>query len=143
MRISRIGIIVAIAISMWIGYKLPPGIIARGTAIFFGICAAAFLPTYIAALYWKRVTKTAAISSILSGVVVSLFTLLFMHKQEAVPLGICKALFGKDFLFDQFPWMIIDPIVIALPLSALVLVVVSYFTKPVDKEHTEMCLKGI
>lgn len=143
MRITRIGIIVAIAISMWIGYKLPPGIIARGTAIFFGICAAAFLPTYIAALYWKRVTKTAAISSILSGVAVSLFTLLFMHKQEAMPLGICKALFGKDFLFEQFPWMIIDPIVIALPLSALVLVVVSYFTKPVDAEHTEMCLKGI
>lgn len=137
--VTRISIMVAIVVSLIIGYRLPMSIIARGTAIFFGICAAAFLPTYIAALYWKRATKKGVLWSILSGVLVSVFVLVFLHQKESEPLGICRMLFGKDYLIDQFPWMIIDPIIIALPLSAIVLVVVSLFTKPVEKSHLEKC----
>jgi SSS family solute:Na+ symporter len=129
MLVTRIGIVVAILISIVIGYQLPVSIVARGTAIFFGICAATFLPVYIAALYWKRVTRTAAKWSMLSGFLSSAFALAFLHQKEAEPLGICKALFGKDFLIDSFPWMIVDPLMFALPVSVIVLVLVTLLSK--------------
>ncbi len=143
MMISKIGIVVAILISIVIGYKLPGSIIARGTAIFFGICAATFLPVYFGALYWKRVTKTAALWSILSGLVASAFSLGFMHVKESEPLGICQAIFGKPTLASEFPWMIVDPIMIAMPVSILVLVVVSLATEKTSDEHLAACYKGI
>ncbi len=143
MLVSKISIIVAIIISIIIGYKLPGSIIARGTAIFFGICAATFLPVYFAALYWKRVTKTAAVWSILSGLVSSAFALGFMHLKESEPLGICQAIFGKPSLASEFPWMIIDPIVIAMPISIIVLVAVSLATQRTSDEHLARCYKGI
>ena len=143
MFISKIGIVVAIIISIIIGYKLPGSIIARGTAIFFGICAASFLPVYFAALYWKRATKSAALWSIVSGLIASVFALGFMHVKESEPLGICQAIFGKPTLASEFPWMIIDPILIAMPISILVLVVITLATKKHNNLHLEKCYKGI
>jgi SSS family solute:Na+ symporter len=143
MMISKIGIVVAILVSIVIGYKLPGSIIARGTAIFFGICAASFLPIYFAALYWKRVTKTAALWSMVSGLAASMFTLGFMHVKESEPLGICQAIFGRPTLATEFPWMIIDPIMIAMPVSILVLVVITMTTKKESEEHLAKCYKGI
>ncbi|MCX6638764.1 MAG: hypothetical protein NT090_27230, partial [Acidobacteria bacterium] len=48
---------------------------------------------------------------------------------------ICKALFGvKNLLFNVPNWPVVDPLIVALPLSAAVLVAVSLFTrKPSDK----------
>ncbi len=143
MQISKIGILVAIIISVLIGYKLPGSIIARGTAVFFGICAATFLPVYFAALYWKRATTKAAIYSILSGVVASAFALVFLHTKESEPLEICQAIFGEPSLATKFPWMIVDPMLIATPVSILVLVILSYFTPAQSAEHLEKCYKGI
>ncbi len=143
MFVTRIGIIVAIIISIIIGYELPAGIIARGTAIFFGICAATFLPTYFAGLYWKGATRAGAKWSMLTGLLASAFMLAFMHAKESAPLGFCKTIFGKDFLFDQFPWMIIDPIVIAMPLAVVVLIIVSLTTKKIDSKHLDACMSGV
>ncbi len=143
MRISKVGIVVAILVSILIGYKLPGSIIARGTAIFFGICAASFLPVYFAALYWKRATKTAAIWSIVSGIASSAFALGFMHVKESEPLGICQAIFGQPTLATKFPWMIVDPILIAMPVSIIVLLVLTLFTKQNNAEHIQKCYKGI
>lgn len=141
MLVTRIGIIVAIIASVIIGYKLPPGIVARGTAIFFGICAASFLPAYVAATWWKRATRSGAKWSILSGIFSSVFALAFLHQKESEPLGIARALFGKDFLIEKFPWMIIDPIVVALPVSVAVLVIVSMLTQPPGQEHLKNCFE--
>jgi len=143
MVVSRVGVIIAILVSILIGYKLPVSIIARGTAVFFGICAATFLPAYFAALYWKRATRAAASWSIYTGLLSSVVALFFLHQKESAPLGICKALFGKDFLIDKFPWMIIDPMLIAMPLSILVLVTVSYLTPRMEEDHIEKCWKGL
>jgi solute:Na+ symporter, SSS family len=143
MMIARLGIVVAILLSVFIGYKLPAGVIARGTAIFFGICAATFLPSYFAALYWERVTRQGALWSMLAGLFSSAFALIFLHQQESRPLGISQAIFGKDFLIDKFPWMIIDPMVIALPISVIVLIAVSLMTPRMDKGHLEKCTQGI
>ncbi len=142
-RISKLGIMFAILVSVIIGYKLPGSIVARGTAIFFGVCAAAFLPVYFAVLYWKKVTQKAAIYSIVSGVLASIFALAFMHVKESEPLGICQAIFGKPTLATEFPWMIVDPMLIALPVSIFVLVVFTFITPKLPAEHIEKCFKRI
>lgn len=141
--IARMGIIIAIVIALSLGYILPENIIARGTAIFFGLCAAAFLPMYTCALYWKGATKEGAISGLVTGTLVTVFWYLFIHKAEAVPLGICKMLLGRDVLIAQMPWPVVDPIIVALPLAALVTVAVSLMTKRPNDKHLEKCFKGI
>ncbi len=141
MLVTRIGIVVAIVASVVIGFKLPAGIVARGTAIFFGICAASFLPAYVAAIYWKRVTRKGAVWSIVAGILSSAFSLAFLHQKESEPLGICRAIFGKDYLIDQFPWMIVDPIIVALPVSIAVLVIVSMMTNPPGEKHLNNCFE--
>lgn len=130
--INRIGLVIAMIITVWLSFRLPPGIIAVATAIFFGVCAASFLPAYAAALYWTHVTKTGAIASMLVGSVTSLFLLTFVYAKGAVGLGISMALTGKASIAG-FPWTVIDPIAIALPLSAITLIAVSLLTEPAEQ----------
>ncbi len=127
--ITRLGIAFSIMVSYVISYSLSMSVIARGTAIFFGICAATFLPAYFCSLYWKKTTKQAAFWSMISGFVVSIFALFFLHAKEASVLGICKALFGQDILITKFPWPVLDPIVVSLPVSVIVIVVVTLLAK--------------
>jgi len=138
---TRVGIGLGIVASIILAYVLPPGIVARGTAIFFGVCAAAFLPAYIAALYWKRATRAGVWASIAAGAVISLLGLTFLHRSESGALGICQALFGKSELISDFPWPFVDTICYALPISAIVLVVVSLLTKPPREEHLQSCFE--
>src|SRR5512136_2489313 len=141
--ITRIGITLAVLIAVVLGYILPGNIIARGTAIFFGLCAASFLPMYTSALYWKRATKAGAIAGLVTGSFVTLFWYLFIHKAESAPLGIAKMLLGRDVLITQMPWPVVDPLIVAFPLAILVTIVVSLMTKPPSEEHLEKCFKGI
>ena len=55
--ITRIDTIVSVSVSVIRGYILSINIITCGTAIFFGLCNAFFLPMHTSALYWKRATK--------------------------------------------------------------------------------------
>ena len=73
----------------------------------------------------------------------SFFWYLFIHKAEAVPLGICKMIFGQDVLISQMPWPVVDPILVAFPLAMIVTVVVSLFTKKPEDKHLNGCFKGI
>lgn len=140
-KITRIGIILGILASIVVAYIFPPSIVARGTAIFFGVCAAAFLPTYAAALYWKRATRAGVWASVITGAAVSIFGLTFMHISESKALGICRLLTGKDVIVSSFPWPFVDTLCYALPLSALALVVVSLMTKAPDEEHIKKCFE--
>jgi SSS family solute:Na+ symporter len=141
--VTRAGVTLAVIIAVVLGYILPGSIIARGTAMFFGLCAAAFLPMYTCGLFWKRSTTAGAAASLLTGSLVTLFWYLFIHKAESAPLGICKMLFGTDALISQMPWPVVDPIVVALPLAFLVIIVVSLVTKPPAEKHVDDCFKGI
>ena len=125
----RFGIICSILISCIICYALSANIIARGTALFMGVCAATFLPAYFCSLYWKKATRTAALASLWTGVLASIFCMVFLHRAEAAPIGICRALFGRDVLIDVYPWFAIDPIVFALPLSTAAIILVSVWKK--------------
>ena len=138
MSITRIGILIGIIIAVALAFILPAGVVAQGTTIFFGICAAAFMPVYICALFWKRTTKQGAIAGILSGTIMSLFCLLFTHQKEAAGIGLCKMLTGQAVLFTSMPWPYVDPMVIALPLSFILTVVVSLLTKNSQEEQKEI-----
>ncbi|MDR3269228.1 MAG: sodium:solute symporter family protein [Tannerella sp.] len=125
----RFGVTCSILISYVICYTLSTNIIARGTALFMGVCAATFFPAYFCSLYWKKVTKQGALASLWVGALSSLFVMAFMHKAESVPIGICNALFGKDCLIETYPWFAIDPIVFSLPLSIIAIITGSLLTK--------------
>ena len=141
--ITRTGVCLGIILSLIFAFILPPGIVARGTAIFFGICAAAFLPAYTAALYWKRATRAGVWSAIAAGSTISVFGLLFLHRKESAMLGICQWLFGKTELINTHPWPFVDPFVYALPASVVVLIVVSLLTTPPDEEHLKKCFDAV
>ena len=134
-----LSVIAGIVICVTFGYILPPGIIARGTAIFFGICAASFLPGYVAALYWPRATAAGVWASMGTGVVTSSFGLIFLHRSESASLGICKLLTGKPELISTFPWPYVDTMLYSLPLSILALIVVSYCTRPPSRKVLVTC----
>lgn len=129
----RFGVLCAILISYAICYVLSANIIARGTALFMGVCAATFLPAYFSAIFWKGATRQGALASLWVGGLASIFCMLFLHRAEAAPIGLCKALFGREVLIDVYPWFVVDPILFALPLSILTIIGVSMATK--EKNH--------
>jgi SSS family solute:Na+ symporter len=145
MVVTKLGILVVILISViitWLSKRWDAslGIIARATAIFFGLCAAAFLPMYIGALYSKKVTKVAAIWSMISGFVVAFIWNFFINGKNASTVGLCGAIFGEDK-----PHLLagtslaglanIDAIIFALPVSIIVILVVSWLSKPDVKDE--------
>ncbi|MDD5347895.1 MAG: sodium:solute symporter family protein [Candidatus Omnitrophica bacterium] len=140
--ITRIGILIGVLVTVILGYKLPESIIAIATAIFFGLCASAFLPTYIGTLFWKGMTKAGAISSMCVGFFGTALYLLFIHEKEAVAIGLCKFIFNKPVLAGS-PWTVVDPIVVILPISLVTAFLVSTFTKKLPRDHVEACFKHV
>lgn len=144
--VTRIGIIIGIVIAVIIGHYARGGyIVARATAIFFGLCASAFLPAYIGGLFFKKATKSGAICSIVVGFVITAFWLLFVKDKEARALGLCNAIFEKYSLTinesGKFAasWHVVDPIIVALPVSLVVMILVSLITSKNSDEHLEKC----
>jgi len=143
--ITRIGIVVGLMAAIVLGKLVRGNIIALATAIFFGICAAAFLPTFLCGLFWRRMTTPAAVASILTGFLTSALWSVCINAKTATGLGICQALFGKASLLGPSfspTWSSVDPILVALPLSALAAVLVSFATKPPSKEHVAYVFGG-
>ena len=138
--ITRIGIIIMISFSVLLAYYFDkqPAIIARSTAIFFALCASIFLPSFVAGLFWKRMTKAGAIASMIVGLCVSSFWLVFVHFKEAKALGLSKMLTGSHSVLSG-KIIFVDALVIALPLSILAAVIVSLMTKPMCEKHLEKC----
>ncbi len=145
--VNRIAMGAGIVVSTLVAYGLPKfyaggtAIIATGTAIFFGLTASAFLPSYIGALYLRKTSRQAAIACFATGVVSTLFWLFFVHAKEAIPLGLCKLVFGKSTLFPALAN--VDAVIVALPLSFIVYFAVSALTPPVDSSVTETAFRGI
>lgn len=153
---TRIGIFATFLLSVTLALSLPKlfanhageAIIARGTAIFFGICAASFLPLLIGGLYTRFITKAGAIWGCIAGFAVSTVWLFFIKESETKAL---KPLTGIDsyapqikaFLGDLLPkWVLlpeVDPTVVALPCSILVTVLVSLVTRKYEAAHLDDC----
>jgi len=162
---TRVGVLLGIVVSVYLGYELErlfgktgTAIVARGTAIFMGLCACAFLPMYVGALWSKGITRAGAVAGMLAGAVSSVLWMLFVHEQESTALLLCKQWFGVRSLgirmvqgaepgqmVEQFIrhgpmlWAYVDPLIIGLPLAALVTILVSRMTRKLPAEHVRMC----
>jgi SSS family solute:Na+ symporter len=160
---TRIGIVVTLTLSFLLAYILPihfektgVAIIARGTAIFFGLCASTFLPMYVGALYTRGITRAGAIAGGLVGFLASAFWLLFVHQKESEALQVCQAVFNKPSLgthivdgavkpivTGKIIWPEVDPLFVAFPLALIVTIVVSLMTRKYAKEHLDACFANI
>jgi len=156
---TRGGVLIGILISVFLSYLMNnkfgttgTAVIARGTALFFGICACAFLPMYVGALWSKKITKAGAITGMLAGTFTSLFWMMFIHSKTATALTICHKLFGTNSLAIHIEngkpifehagpviWAFVDPLLIGLPIAAVLTVVVSLFTKKSSDAHLDQC----
>jgi SSS family solute:Na+ symporter len=138
--VVRAAILLGLLLAVAFGYyakkeQAMVSIIARATAIFFGLCASTFLPAFVGGLFWRRMTKAGAIASMLSGFVASAFWLAFVKIPECQVIGLVK----KSLLADAPNWPVVDPILVALPISILVAVIASLMTLPPDEAHLEKC----
>ena len=89
--VMRIAIVIGLLVSVTISYNVREEyVIARFTAIFFGLCAATFLPAYIGGLFWRRATRAGALASMSVGMGVSLFWLLLVKAKEASAIGLVQ-----------------------------------------------------
>ena len=160
---TRVGVLVGILISVYLSYAIEirfgqtgTAIVARGTAIFFGLCAGAFLPIYAGALWSRGITRAGAIAGMLSGALSSLFWMIFVQEKASTALLVCDKLFGtrslavslvngKEVFAHSGPviWAFVDPILISLPLAAGVTVLVSLFTKKLPDAHLTQCMGSV
>ncbi|TCJ18942.1 sodium:solute symporter family protein [Parasulfuritortus cantonensis] len=142
LKVIRLAILAGLLVSVALAYTVRDEyVIARFTAIFFGLCAATFMPAYIGGLFSRRITRAGAVASMVVGLAASLFWLLFMKAKEAGALGLVKWLTGgHSSLVEDLPnWPVVDAIVVALPLSILTAILVSAVTRPPDAAHLARC----
>ena len=173
--VTRIGIVIAFVVSVLLAWGLPVkygqqaiAIIARGTAIFFAMCAATFLPMYFGGLFTRRCTRAAAVWGMVIGFVTSLFWLFFCNAHlkgfSSVPL-LCEKVFNRPSLMQHavekiaedgstvvswvpfqtgfIIWDVVDPLFVAFPLAVIVTLVVTYLSKPLPGDHLDRCFSGI
>ena len=141
---TKIGILLGIVIAFVFSIFHPvfkdipefAGIIAKATSLFFGVCASTFLPMYILGLFWKRANKAGALAGMITGIVTSIFWMLFIHEANAKAIGLVNLLTGKTTLL-MAPWSGIDQIVIVLPLTFIVTIIVTLCTKRLPSEMIE------
>jgi SSS family solute:Na+ symporter len=152
LMISRTGMLVGVIISTgiaWLASYLESSmaIIATGTSLFFGLCAAAFLPAFLGALYVKRMPGAAAKWGMISGFATSFFWIFFIHEKESSSLQLCALLTGKTSLVKDTllaPLSMVDPIIIALPVSIVVTFILTLVLKQdIDEKHLEKCFDGV
>jgi len=115
--VGRIVVLVLAVIGLAGAYWTPSTILQIATETFTGL--AVLFPTTIAALYWRRATAEAAISSIIVG-------------EAMVVLYYFKLLPAFGFL----------PAIPVMVVSTLVLIIVSYFTS-ISAEHVKEYFKDL
>lgn len=146
--VTRLGVIAAFVMTVIIAIALPEeGVVARATAVFFGLCAASFLPMYVGGMYSRRITRGGAIAGMSVGFVVAMFGHLFLNAKNAAAVGLCQKLFSKNCLVESDlkygMYNSLDPLIYALPLAIIVTVVVSLITKQLDKEHIDYAMENV
>ncbi len=150
--ITRIGMLIAIILSTGIAWMtkyldVSMAIIATGTSLFFGLCAATFLPAFVSALYFKTISKAAVIWGMVCGFATSFFWIFFVHEGESSSLQLCNLIFGKTTIVKDTALAklaMVDPIFIALPVSIIVTVVLGLLLKKnLAHDHVEKCFEGV
>jgi len=115
---------------------------AVGIAEIFVVLIYLFVVVYLGWLGYTQ-TKTAADYPIAGFTATSFLWLVFVKAGEAEAIGLVKHLTGgKSSILTDYP----NPIglrsihiIAALPISIIVIVVVSLFTKQLEHEHLDKC----
>ena len=115
LRITRIATVMMMVVVVIIAYLLPLDIIARATAIFMGLTAAALLPAYTHAIFSKEPLAKPAKWSIVAGSLIWLFWALFINASIGGRLGIDPLVTGQ--------LIFIDPLIVALPVSTAIMLI--------------------
>jgi SSS family solute:Na+ symporter len=125
LRANQLGVLIMIIVSVIVAFLMPGSIIAIATAMFMGLCASSFLPVFAVAVYCKQPDQLAAKASLVIGAISWFIWALFVNSRYAAVFGLSKALLGTVSVLG-YPWNALDPLVIALPLSALTILVLQY-----------------
>ncbi len=156
---TRAGVLIGIMLSVYLGYELERrfgktglAIVAHGTALFFGLCASAFLPMYVGGLWSRTITRRGAVAGMITGALTSLLWMLFVHEKASGAFLLCEQLFGVRSLAvavvdgasvyhrtGKIVWAFVDPMMVALPASILVTWGVSLFTPRLPIHHLNLC----
>jgi len=129
LKAVRISTFIALVYILLVAFVLPKSIIAIATAIFFGIAGATFLPALIGAIFWRRCTRVAVLSSMALGFSSCALMYLFVHIRESSGLGVCNLLLGTECVASNSWLRFLDPAIIAVPLSFLTLIIVTLTTR--------------
>jgi len=133
MFVTRIATIAIILVTLAFSLK-PPDAVAYLCTFFFGMMAGTFLAPYTLTIYWRRITRAGAWASMLGGFISTiLWYCLIYYKTAPKILGIA--------LNNLIAYL--DPIFIAVPLSFILAVVVSLFTKPPPKSVIAKAFESI
>ncbi|MDW5563795.1 MAG: sodium:solute symporter family protein [Methanomassiliicoccus sp.] len=133
---NKAGTFVMIVVSVVLAFYMPTSIIARATAMFMGLCACAFLPAFVHGLFSKSPSALAAKLSLGLGGITWFFWTFFVHIKESSILGICNFLFGQNAILGM-PWQVVDPLVIALPVSIIALVAGILYDRMSSKDEVK------
>lgn len=128
-NVNRICIVIILVLVVVYCYLMPRDIIAKATSVFMGMTAAALLPAYFHGIYSKNPCKKAAIVSIIGGTSVYLFCALFINKGTSVFIPVCKWITGNAVLFPDSTVAFLDPLVVALPISMILMALVLLFNR--------------
>jgi Na+/proline symporter len=128
LRLNRISTMVMMVLVVLIAYLMPTNIIAKATSIFMGLTAATLLPTYAHGLFSKRPNLVAAKWSIIIGSISWALWGFFVNAGIATVVG--TPLIASGLI------TFVDPLVVSLPLSCIVLLVLCKL-KPVKAEPSE------
>jgi solute:Na+ symporter, SSS family len=72
----------------------------------------------------EKSNESCSYCKYVTGFFASIIRFLFFDLKEATAIGLSQAMFGKAAVLP-FPWTHVDPLFYALPLSAIVFIVVS------------------
>ncbi len=122
LKANRAGTLFMLVLSFGYALAMDESVIMRATAMFMGLCAAAFMPAFVHALFSKRPSTKAAKASLVVGAASWFVWTAFVHVKESSVLGISQFLFGQPALLGM-PWQAVDPMIIALPLSIAALAI--------------------
>lgn len=170
--VSRFGVALSIIAAVLWAKWLPDRIMAVAPSVFFGLCAATFLPAYVLGLLWRRMNATGATASMVTGLAASALHAVFVHAQFAPALGVCQWLLGRPTVVADLgprimgwgfeapdlnylalplePWVspwwqvqFLDLGLMVLPLSLVVAVAVSWLTPAPPADHVQRCWRAM
>ncbi len=132
------------------GLPIADGIIAKFTTIFFELTTAAFLPVYVAALFFKSIPKAAVKCAMIAGSAAWFFWTFFVHSNASY-MQICKLLTGKASIvlgtsLEKFS--MVGTTFIALPVSTIVMLIIwlAYAKagkRDLETKHIDKCFESI